>query len=111
MRSSPSIKTGTSRGVNEWMVKIAQKPSNELIGRNFLDVFLPRPEDRETEYWKQYHHVMEARKPATFVDHYKALNIWTQVRAYPKSDGGMAVFFTDISEAKTSRRSARHRKK
>jgi signal transduction histidine kinase len=72
----------------------------DQIGKNLLDLFFAMPEARESKYWASYHKVMNERVPAEFEEYYPPFDLWTQVRAYPTPDGGMAVFFTDTTEQK-----------
>ncbi|RZJ61958.1 MAG: PAS domain-containing protein, partial [Flavobacterium sp.] len=57
--------------VNSTMLRTAQKPASELLGKNFFDIFFPTLDDRKTSYWKDYHRAMRDRVPVSFVDHYK----------------------------------------
>ena len=41
---------------------------------------------------------MEERVEAHFVEYYAPLDLWTEVDALPASDGGIDVFFRDVSE-------------
>ena len=72
----------------------------DQIGKNFLELFLSIPGAKETKYWSAYHKAMNERVIVEFEDYYEALDLWTAVRAFPLADGGLSVFFTDISEKK-----------
>lgn len=45
---------------------------------------------------------MEERVAVQFLDFYELRNIWVDVRAYPTRDGGIAVFFRDVSAEKNN---------
>ncbi len=70
------------------------------IGKSFIDIWFPDAKYENTMYLQSYRKAMNERVPVTFEDYYKPLKLWTAVRVYPKSDGGLAVFFTDITERK-----------
>jgi PAS domain S-box-containing protein len=72
----------------------------DQIGKNLLDLFFSLPEARQSKYWISYHRVMSERVPVEFEEYYPPFDLWTQVRAYPTPDGGMAVFFTDTTQQK-----------
>jgi len=86
--------------VNLQFEKIILLKKDEVVGKNLLDLFFRTPEQLQSEYVKTYTRVMKDRVPASFVDYYEPLNIWTSVSVYPKPDGGLAVFFREISEEK-----------
>lgn len=93
---------------SNWLITYANKHHEvatklkieEQIGKNLLDLFFSAPEAKSSKYWINYHKVMNDREPVQFEEYYPAIDLWTLVRAYPTSDGGMAVFFTDTSEQK-----------
>ncbi len=68
----------------------------ELLGRNFFDVF---PGAEELEFGKQYQRVMKEKVSVHFQAHYKPLNIWLSVYAYPAIDG-ITVYFNNITAQK-----------
>lgn len=86
--------------VNKMMVRFTQKSREELIGANFLDLFFSQPDTCDTEYWARYNEAMSKKTVVSFDDFYAPLTIWRRVRVYPKADGGLAIFFTDISVEK-----------
>lgn len=86
------------RGVNLQFEKVVGMGRDQVVGKNFRDLFFSTPEQNQNDYMKYYSRVMNERVPATFVDYYEPLNIWTAVSVYPKTDGGMAVFFREITE-------------
>lgn len=80
--------------VNKVHEKASKTKRKTAIGKNFWEVF---PAAKNTKYWTEYHKVMETRKPTYFVDFYEPLSLWTEVDAYPTEEGGISVFFRDIS--------------
>ena len=67
----------------------------ELLGRNVLDLFHPEPDDPLRVL---YERSMAERIPVTLETFYPLLQIWVEVRAYPSPDGGLSVFFRDVTE-------------
>lgn len=66
----------------------------DVIGRNGWQVF---PEAVGTILWEQYHRVRDEGCTADFEIYYPPLEKWLEIHAYPL-DGGVAVFFRDISD-------------
>ncbi|NPC86122.1 PAS domain-containing protein, partial [Pyxidicoccus fallax] len=85
--------------VNENQERLSHTRRTETLGRIFWDVFplTVRPDSR---YWVEYHRVMEERVPVRFDAYYAPIDIWTSVSAYPTREGGIAVFFRDVTEEK-----------
>lgn len=77
----------------------------ELVGRYIWNVF---EDARETAFEKRYREVMVTREPTSFVEYYSGLDSWFDVQAYPNDDGGVVVYFRDITERK-EREQARQR--
>jgi two-component system, chemotaxis family, CheB/CheR fusion protein len=86
--------------VNAYMEKVVKKNREEMINRNFLDLFFPEPRPLESLYLKNYFKAMHDRIAVQFEDYYEPLRVWTSVSVYPKVDGGLAVFFRDVTQEK-----------
>lgn len=69
----------------------------EILGRSIWDVFEAA---RDTPFEARYRAVMNTREPTSFTEYYPALDGWFDVQAYPNSDGGIAVYFRDVTERK-----------
>ncbi|WP_164019692.1 sensor histidine kinase [Pyxidicoccus trucidator] len=67
------------------------------VGRFFHEVF---PESHETELERHFRRVIDAGAPDSFETLYVPWNRWFEVRAHPTEDGGLSVFFHDITERK-----------
>jgi len=80
--------------------KLTKVKREDQLGKNLLDLFFSDPKFQESVYVKSYRKAMIDRCFVTFEDHYAPLNLWTEVRVHPQSDGGLAIFFTEISERK-----------
>lgn len=96
-------KNFTITGVNEQHVRLSKKSREEQIGRNFFKVF-PGTNDPESDYYKGYHKAMKERIFVSFESYYPPLDIWTQVNVVPKSTGGIAIFYSDITLQKKAQR-------
>ena len=70
------------------------------IGRNLIDLWFADPAYEQSIYLRSYRRAMSERVAVHFEDYYQPLGVWTEVRVYPKGDGGLAIFFTDITKRK-----------
>lgn len=81
-------------------LRICAVTREEVIGRNHWEVFTAMA---ESEAGSMYHSVMDTRQAGAaeqchvFED---GRRIWTDIRAYPTQDGGIASFFRDITDRK-----------
>jgi len=85
--------------VNRNQERISQTSREQILGRVFWEVF-PAAADPASKYWTEYHRVMDERIDLHFEEHDAPLDSWSEVDAFPSRDGGIAVFFRDISERK-----------
>jgi PAS domain S-box-containing protein len=70
---------------------------SELIGRPFWDVF---PATLGTNFEKQCRLAMRERVSVQFENYYAPWKRFYEIRLYPFSDGGISVFYQDITERK-----------
>jgi PAS domain S-box-containing protein len=81
-------------------LRICAVTREEVIGRNHWEVFTAMA---DSEAGRMYHRVMDTRRAGAaeqahvFPD---GRRIWTDIRAYPTQDGGIASFFRDITDRK-----------
>jgi PAS domain S-box-containing protein len=76
----------------------AQIPGGrELVGRSVWEAF---PEATTSVFWRAYHETMEKGVSTSIDQFYPPLGKWFETNAYKMRDGGIAVFFRDISEEK-----------
>lgn len=94
-------KNWTITRVNENMKKLTRV--SDLVGKNILDLFFADPSHKTSNFWIEYHRAMNDRVPVSFEEYYPPLDFWLAVRAFPKADGGLSVFFTDITNEKKVR--------
>lgn len=83
--------------VNQHQERTSHVPRAQSVGRNLWEVF---PESAKLRYWEEFHRVMAERVRTRFVEYYPHLDLWTESDVFPSRDGGIAVFFRDISERK-----------
>lgn len=81
--------------LNRHAEELLGRSCKELTGRNIWDEF---PEARGSIFEQTYKAVLQTQKAQSFETYYAPLGFWTEVRAYPKDDGGISVFFQDVSE-------------
>jgi PAS domain S-box-containing protein len=68
-----------------------------LVGR---DHWAAWPETVGSEVERQYRRVAAEQVSAAFEHHYADAGVWHDIRVYPADDGGLAVFYRDITEQK-----------
>lgn len=85
--------------VNNSHVTISQIPAEEQLGKVIFDLF-PGARSETSKFWINYHQAMKERKAISFFEYYDELKLWTAVNVYPKSDGGLAVFYRNVTEEK-----------
>ncbi len=82
--------------VNQRAAAIWGLNRDELIGRNLWEVFTSFAGDG---LLRQYRRVVSRREPSVSEYYYAPNDLWLQIRAYP-ADGGISVYFEDITERK-----------
>ncbi|MBY0432152.1 MAG: PAS domain-containing sensor histidine kinase, partial [Rhodospirillales bacterium] len=85
--------------VNGQAQQILGKTPQEMLGFPFFDLF---PQVRGTVVHENYRHVMAQRLPRQFDFISPILKRWTSFSVYPAGDGGIAVYFRDISIQKAT---------
>jgi PAS domain S-box-containing protein len=85
--------------VNRNQERVSGVSRDKSIGRNFFDVF---PVERASKYWTEYHRVRDEKVSVHFEEYFAPLDMWTEVSATPTPEGGVAVFFRDITARKRS---------
>jgi PAS domain S-box-containing protein len=68
-----------------------------LVGRDHRAAW---PETVGSEVERQYRRAAAERVAVAFEHHYERAGVWHDIRAYPADDGGLAIFFRDISPQK-----------
>ncbi|MUW14409.1 PAS domain-containing protein [Halorubrum sp. CBA1125] len=81
--------------VNEQAEELYDMDEEDLLGRDFWEVF---HEARDTRFEEEYRRVMETREPTSFVEHFSQLDGWFDISAYPKENGGIEFYFVEVTE-------------
>ena len=84
--------------VNDQSEKVMARTREELLGRDFWKEF---PATLGTPFETAYRRAVAEQVRVTFEEFYPPLNLWVEVRAYPSADGGLSVFYQDVTERKT----------
>jgi PAS domain S-box-containing protein len=83
--------------VNRRAERILGRARQHLLGRNALDVF---PEGVGSRIHKELEHARDEHEPIEFESWYAPNDRWFGIRAYPADDGGLTVYFRDITRRK-----------
>jgi PAS domain S-box-containing protein len=95
----------------DWRITFINRRARDLItdsrdvtGQNFWDVF---PDAVGTGFWQQYQKVLAERHPVEFEEFHPPRDAWFHVRAFPSGDGGIAVYFQDITQRRRAEEAMR----
>jgi PAS domain S-box-containing protein len=99
-----SVLDNTSVGVyavdREWKftyvnenAKALLKEMGNVMGKDLRSVF----PDQQASTREKLEQVMTTRQPVAFESYYRTLDLSTNVSAHPLDDGGITIYFTDIS--------------
>lgn len=92
------------RRVNRAQERISRRPRSETVGRTLWELW-PGAADPERASYRAFQRCMRERVTVHVDESYYApLDLWTQARVEPLEDGGIAVFFRDISEQRRAER-------
>ncbi|WP_166260631.1 sensor domain-containing protein [Marinobacter salicampi] len=94
--------------VNAEAMRLTQLNATEVIGEDHWDVW---PDLRGTSVEELYHRVRRTNTAGiteTFRNLPDGRQAWLEVRAYPSLDGGLSIFFRDITERKLADEEMRH---
>ncbi|HEX9172974.1 MAG TPA: ATP-binding protein [Telluria sp.] len=93
-------KDWTVREMNAEGLRICRRSAEQVIGRKHAEAF---PESVGSETERIYERVMRTGEPGN-AEYCQTLpsgeRVWSEVRAYPTPDGGVATFFRDITDRK-----------
>lgn len=85
--------------INQRARTILGRSLPEVMGRHFFAVF---PQVRDTEVHAAFRRVMDLRRPENLDFISPILKRWTSFSVYPAGDGGISVYFRDISDRKAA---------
>jgi len=80
--------------VNEEAARLLGRSRSELMGRKAWDVF---PETVGSKEYDELHRAAATRVSAEFEAFNPNLGCWFANKAYPTADGGMSVYFADVT--------------
>ncbi len=89
------------RSIDDSAIEIFGVPRDEYIGQSIWEI---SPALSDTPFETALKTVMETRDAETVEDYYPPLGGWFHVDIYPAADGGLAVYFRDISDLKIQER-------
>ncbi len=85
--------------VNAEAERINRVRREEMLGRDYWELF---PTYLGTRHEQEFRRAVLDRVSVQFESHYEPWSCWFEVKAYPSRDGGLAVYFRDITERKNS---------
>ena len=83
--------------INRRAEQILGRTSDELLGKNMWEEF---PEAVGTDIYNHYQKAIAEQVTINFETFYPPFDAWFEVRAYPSHDGGLSVYFHNISDRK-----------
>jgi PAS domain S-box-containing protein len=83
--------------VNAAAERLLSQPSNALIGTSHWDAY---PDLEGSPLEANYRKAMTERVSVSFENFYTPWDRWFAIRAYPARDGGLSVFFQDVTDRK-----------
>lgn len=93
--------------LNTEALRMEARPREQIIGRTHWEAY---PGSEDSELGRLYKKAMAERVPVTFEHRYvwgDGHTLWLDMRAYPTADGGLAVFWRDVTERKLAEEALR----
>jgi PAS domain S-box-containing protein len=84
--------------INAEGCRLDNRPRAELIGKTHWEAY---PGSEHSELGQLYKRAMRDRRPVSLEHHYvwpDGHRAWLDMRAYPTEDGGLAVFWRDVTD-------------
>src|SRR5690349_708761 len=81
--------------INAEAERVLGRSRKELLGRRILEVF---PQVRNTTFYTEGRRAVAEWMAVEFEEHMADVGTWVAVNAYPARDGGLLVYFRDITE-------------
>ncbi|MFO0758352.1 MAG: PAS domain-containing protein [Byssovorax sp.] len=92
--------------VNAAQEQSSGTPRTQSVGRSFWEVW-PVAADPTMRFFAEYHRCMRDRVVVEFEEYVASLDRWIAVRAVPLHDGGIAIYYRNITAQRRAERDAR----
>jgi len=107
-----SISDGFMRFDRDWRIvyvnaeaeRINQRPREEMLGKSHWELF---PATVGTRLEDEFRRAVADRVKVEFENYYEPWGRWFAINGYPSPDGGLAIYFRDITERKHAEDAAR----
>ncbi|MBB5173397.1 sensor domain-containing protein [Texcoconibacillus texcoconensis] len=83
--------------VNDRAAEILQMDTEELLGRDYFEVF---PDLEGTKFADGFYRAVDDKETVRMEEYYPRLDAWYQVHFYPRQRGGCSIYFQNIDERK-----------
>lgn len=83
--------------INKEYERIQKRKKEDLLGQNVWEQF---DYGKKLSFYREYDRVRREKRSAHFEEFNPETGMWVRVNAYPTAEGGVAVFFVDITGAK-----------
>ncbi len=83
--------------VNANQERISRTRREDTLTRTLWDMW-PEAASPQSRTWTELHRAMRERTTAHFEEFFSSMERWLDVSVYPTREGGLAIFFRDVSE-------------
>ncbi|WP_342527540.1 EAL domain-containing protein [Chryseomicrobium sp. FSL W7-1435] len=83
--------------LNQEASRLLRKSKQQVINEVVWEVF---PEAVKTDMYTTYLEVARSKQTQILEQYYPPLEIWFEIHVYPRSSGGVSVYFKDITDKK-----------
>jgi PAS domain S-box-containing protein len=87
--------------VNAEAARLVQRTPESLIGQRIWDLF---PDSVGSDTWEHLHRAVREKQSVSYEHRNPVIDRWVSTRAYPTPEGGVAVYFQDITSRKEAER-------
>jgi signal transduction histidine kinase len=89
------------RTVDERALSLLGMERSQLVGERVWDRF---PDLADSAFGEVYRDVMATRDSRTIEEYFEGLDAWFEADVYPDDDGGLSVYFRDVTDRKERER-------
>lgn len=86
--------------VNREAERVLQRDRGQLLGTELWAEF---PQGRNSQFEQQYAVALAERRTVEFEEYFEPLKAWLELRVYPSPQGGLTIYFRDVTERRRSR--------